>query len=145
MTPYKQLNRHDPDKGVIGDCWRTAIACLLDMHPREVPHFCDGANFHDVAAATAMLREWLAPLGMGIVELPYTGELDAVLGTISHFNPNTYYLLAGTSRNGTGHVVVVRDGCIVWDPAIDDSGIVGPAESGHYWVSFLVHSSMVKR
>ncbi len=36
MTPNKQLNLHEPAAGVIGDCWRTCIACLLDKSPSDV-------------------------------------------------------------------------------------------------------------
>ena len=46
MTPQTQLNKHDPANGVYGDCGRTVIACLLDLHPSEVPHFWDG-NLRD--------------------------------------------------------------------------------------------------
>ena len=42
MTPYKQLNHHDPDNGIIGDCYRTAIACLLDLPPDALPNYCEG-------------------------------------------------------------------------------------------------------
>jgi hypothetical protein len=38
MTPHKQRFRHDPANGIYGDCWRTAIACLLDIQPEEIPH-----------------------------------------------------------------------------------------------------------
>jgi hypothetical protein len=32
----------EQDDGILGDCWRTAIACLLDCEsPLEVPHFID--------------------------------------------------------------------------------------------------------
>ena len=41
MTPHKQLNRHRPEEGVFGDCYRTAIACLLDLRPQDVPHVAD--------------------------------------------------------------------------------------------------------
>jgi hypothetical protein len=41
MTPYKQLVKHDPFNGQYGDCARTAIACLLNMHPSEVEHFLE--------------------------------------------------------------------------------------------------------
>ena len=40
MTPQNQLHKHDPANGVYGDCGRTAIACLLDLHPS--PHFWNG-------------------------------------------------------------------------------------------------------
>ena len=41
MEFYKQLNEHNPDEGVYGDCYRTAIGCLLNIPPEFVPHFCE--------------------------------------------------------------------------------------------------------
>jgi len=40
MRFHKQLiTNHNPESGIFGDCQRTAIACLLDKHPSDVPHF----------------------------------------------------------------------------------------------------------
>lgn len=38
MQYHKQLNKRDPENGVFGDCYRTAVACILDKHPSEVIH-----------------------------------------------------------------------------------------------------------
>ena len=144
MTPHKQLNRHRPEAGEIGDCWRTSIACLLDMHPREVPHFVEH-DFEDSATATRNLREWLAGIGLGMVEFPFSAPLEAMMSSIHAINPGSYYLLSGNSRNRCGHTVVACGDKIVWDPSIDDSGIVGPMDDGYYWVMFFVPGKMVKR
>ena len=62
MKFHKQLYRHDPENGVWGDCYRTAWACLLDLEPEDVPHFCEG--FTDDGAATAKLDAWLRERGL---------------------------------------------------------------------------------
>jgi len=38
MKFYKQKYLHDPGNGVIGDCYRTAIGCILEIDPMELPH-----------------------------------------------------------------------------------------------------------
>jgi hypothetical protein len=44
---------------------------------------------------------------------------------------------------GTAHVVIALNDAIVWDPALDDSGIVGPADDGYYWIEFLVPAQIL--
>lgn len=143
MTPHKQLFRHDPATGTTGDCWRTSIGCLLDLPPAEVPHFVDG-HWNDAVATNAIAREWLARYGLGFVECAYLATLEEVLASVGAVNPGHYYLLGGNSRNGTGHSVVCCDDRVVWDPSLDDTGIVAPMEDGHYWVTWLVPLLIVK-
>ena len=136
MTPMKQIYRHEPENGIYGDCFRTVISCLLDMqHPLDVPHFYnkndkDGGHKANV---------WLANMGLGYVELPLAGTLDAIHNWMLTLYPDIHYTILGTSANGFGHVVICLNGKIIHDPSIDDSGIVGPCqEDGNYWVGFIV-------
>ncbi|MCK4817308.1 hypothetical protein KA005_16175, partial [bacterium] len=54
----KQLNRHNPEEGVFGDCYRTCIANVLGVFPTAVPHFwteeCTTAD-----EMHAKMNEWL--------------------------------------------------------------------------------------
>jgi len=45
MRPQKQKFAHKPDEGVFGDCFRTALAAILDLDRDDVPHFNEGAMF----------------------------------------------------------------------------------------------------
>jgi len=39
---YKQLFKHDPGKKAnAGDCYRTALACLLGKPPDNLPYFLE--------------------------------------------------------------------------------------------------------
>ncbi len=140
MKFNKQLFRHDPDEGVYGDCHRTAIACVLDLEPSEVPHFF-GDPEKNTETCFADIESWLNNRGIASISVIYEGNrLSDVLSTIGASNsrrPDLLYLLGGISRNGTGHTVVCRDGEIVWDPSLNDSGIVGPMSDGFYWVTFF--------
>lgn len=137
MTPQKQAFRHRPDEGQIGDCWRTTLACLLDLQRDDVPHLLHDC-WEDHDEARRRTHEWLATQGLTLVEIPYNGDLQLVLDLQGSMNPGIHYLLGGTSRNGVNHSVIACDDAIVWDPAIDDSGIVGPMSDGCYWLSWLV-------
>lgn len=145
MKYAKQLFRHAPEAvpAIYGDCHRTAIACLLDLDPREVPHF-GAAAFDDPELFYKMEREFLRSRGLAKYDVVYSGEftLEQVLEHIGALNPGVRYLLGGKSRNGTHHTVVGCGGRIEWDPALDDSGIVGPCTDGYYWVSVLTPIEM---
>jgi hypothetical protein len=138
MTPYKQINKHDPDNGVFGDCYRTCIACLLDRSPSEVPHFHNGEL--SGSEVEALTNNWLKKqYGLSIVELPFPGDsLEAVQLNFKERNLGVHYLLSGFSKNACNHVVVCKNGKIVNDPAQDDSSITGPCDDGYYWIGFLV-------
>ena len=134
MTPRKQIFRHDPDNGGWGDCYRTAWACLLDLEPKEVPHFCDQGRGDK--ESDRLLKEWLAARGLTYFRVLFGGDLEVqkILDTVMLCNPGTFALLSGESRNGTNHIVIIRDGEIVHDPAQDDSGITGPCDNGYFEV-----------
>lgn len=137
MIYSKQLFYHQPDRGSIGDCHRTAIACLLDLEPEQVPHFGEH-HFGDGAAFNRAVRQFLAGRGLVPVDVIYGCSLEELLAMMGHMNPTARYLLGGRSANGVNHTVVGCGGRIEWDPSMDDSGIVGPCDDGFYWVTWLV-------
>lgn len=143
MTPYKQLFRHDPG-GIQGDCYRTAIGCLLDLPPAYVPHFYRNADISD-AEGKRHANAWLAERGLALISLGLTLPDPLDLTFMALGSPGLYYLLSGRSRNGTNHVVVCCGGEIVHDPALDESGIVGPTDVGCYFIEIIVPSRMINR
>lgn len=141
MIKRKQLFRHDPANGVYGDCHRTAIGCLLDLEPDQVPHF--GSDYTDSDAFHRRETEWLASQGWCAVSCAWQASLKVVLRGQEIMNPGVYYLLGGKSRTGCGHTVIGCGGEIVWDPSLDDSGIIAPFDvDGLYWVTWLVPIAM---
>ncbi|MBT2142704.1 MULTISPECIES: hypothetical protein [unclassified Rhodanobacter] len=147
MIERKQLYRHKPEEGQIGDCFRTSIACLLDLEPAAVPHF--GVSDFDASgraakhSQTAEAEAWLAERGLAQVHVAYGGELDDVLAAVGSLNPKAYYLLGGRSRTGVNHAVIGCGNRIAWDPSLTDAGIVGPCSDGLFWVTFIVPSLLV--
>lgn len=139
MKPQKQLFRHQPADGVFGDCHRTAIAIVLDLEAKDVPHFMDGGQAAE--AAHKACEAWLNARGISTITMLFDGAtllkdiLSTVAGVNRHSKPT--YLLLGTSRSRVNHCVVCCAGRIVCDPSLDDSGIIGPCEDGYYWLTFF--------
>lgn len=138
MTPQKQKFRHDPDKGIYGDCWRTAIACILDKARDQVPHFYESGDGELCGKLTHKYLEennfymFRAFFDAGYYTLPrLLNFMDSMI------TEGAYYLLSGTSKNQCGHVVICQGNKIVWDPALDDSGIIGPMDDGNYWIELI--------
>lgn len=146
MTPFKQLYNHDPKNGLYGDCYRTAIGCLLDLPPEKVPHFYDGYDQNDDATeANKTVKYWLLQQGVALVQIAYEASLADVLTAQSINNPGLYYMLSGRSgKNDCNHVVIACGGDIVWDPSKVNSGVKGPNQNGQIIIEYLVPSGMVQ-
>lgn len=147
MKLQKQKYLHDPENGTWGDCDRTAVACILGYDRDEVPHFFEGLSKEpggsEIKEAYRKREKWLAERGIEKITLTYESEdFEHLLRAVSNNNPGRPFLFTGGSRNGTGHVVICRSAEIIWDPAIDDSGIVGPHPvSGVYTIEFLIKTN----
>lgn len=139
MTPHHQLIKHDPENGHYGDCQRTCVAAILNLHPSDVPHFCDDPNARRGTPQWWETRQaaWLAERGLACATVAYPGDamLDDVLTWTSRQSPTVPMILLGRSAIGTNHVVVVLNGEIVCDPS--GNGIVGPSLEGVWEVSLI--------
>lgn len=136
MIPHKQLFRHNPAEGSFGDCDRTAMACVLELPLSDVPNW--GVHHDNYTAFMREKDEWLASVGMVENSIPFECSREELESNLKLLFRGMYVFLTGESRNGTNHVVITLNGEIIHDPAIDDSGIVGPCDDGYWWVSFLV-------
>lgn len=139
MIPHAQLIKHDPDNGDYGDCQRTCIAVILDLHPSEVPHFCDNPIARKGTPDWWAERQavWLNDRGLSCATVAYSGEvsLEDVMSWTSRQNPDVPMILLGQSSIGSNHVVVVLNGEIVCDPS--GNGIVGPSIEGVWEISMI--------
>lgn len=147
MTPQKQKFKHNPEIGHYGDCDRTTIACMLDMPRDVVPNWAEMFwPMNDNVGWDKAKDEWLQSKGYARVVLYYRDcTLDDVLNYVGHFNKNVYWLLTGMSKNLTNHVVICLGDKIVWDTAIDDSGIIGPTTDEFFYVEFIVPATCVNK
>ena len=140
MLLHKQLYRHNPPES-FGDCHRTVYACLLGKPLESIPNFGEYLIPEERHAAE---NQWLAEQGLREVNFAFDSSLEHIFEVMKNCNPGIAYMLSGTSKNGTNHVVIAMDDAIIWDPAQDNSGIIGPCDMNdpnfpsYYWVSFLI-------
>lgn len=143
MTPVKQEFRHNPPH-TFGDCHRAAVASLLGLPLRDVPHFNDAADVTEDEFNRRVSR-FLAPLGLFSLTLRLGKTLDESFETMGLLYPGRYYILGGTSKNEVAHSVIAADEEIAFDPSLDDSGIVGPMDDGFYYATIIaaIHPASV--
>jgi len=141
MKFHKQLFKHEPEKGVFGDCFRTSIGCLLDLEPGEVPHFYaePGATRESVEDH---IQGFLENRGMRLIDVPYMmGQKmkpeEFLASVLAKMYPNIPVLFSGTSRTGCNHTVIAYNDAILHDPSLTGAGIIGPCDDGHYWIGFM--------
>lgn len=140
ITKQKQAYLHDPENGIYGDCYRTAIACILNIDKEKVPHLAKEYD-NDIDGWDREMKKFLNSLGYTLVDIPFVGigtKLPSLLESLGRHSAEAVYILAGESSNGTNHCVVCKGGEIIWDPAIDDSGIIGPCNDQFFWVTYIV-------
>lgn len=136
MTPHLQLHRHDPENGVWGDCFRTCVACLLDLHPAAVPHR------HEDIGSDEQDRDmdaWLSQRGLRLIRFCIhwpESTLSELLAYCGYMGGGRF-MVTGTSPRGTCHVVVADATGQVHDPHPDGGDLVGPCETGQWWLTFL--------
>lgn len=134
MTPGRNLSRHDPGNGIVGDCHRCCVAAILDREPNDVPHFAQ-IELETGRPWLEILRDWLAPLGFGYVTVGYPGAepLEKILEITAQNCPGVPLILGGAAAVSpdVGHSVVIMDGKIVMDPS--NSGIGGPIPGFDVW------------
>ncbi len=127
MIFNKQVVKHDPANGAYGDCWRTCIACLLNLQPEEVPHFTQLAVEHgEDLDCDDRTREWLRKQGYDMACIPFQGNSKDWAAKHLGSMP---YILTGKSPNfpDVAHCVIGRGGFeLVWDPAPSGKGLSGP-------------------
>lgn len=142
MIKRHQLYRHEPHNDIYGDCHRTAIACLLDKEPWEVPHF--GQLYAMVPGYDwrAEERKYLASQGLGMFDVVFD-NLENAFYFMQGWNNNVFYLLGGTSPRGTNHTVICCGDGFYWDPHPDGGFLVGPLDAGYYQITVLIPVSML--
>lgn len=145
MIPITQLYKHDPENGMWGDCWTACLASILELPREEVPHVYDKGV--DGVEGRRHARLWLEGQGLTLISTVFMGSenLKDLMYSQLVNNPDIHYILGGESKNGICHAVVAINDRIVWDPAIDKSGIVGPCpplydtdpECGLWYVEYI--------
>ena len=121
MLHHEQaFRRHQPENGLYGDCFRTLIACLLDLPRDDVPNFAEGLPAWTPEAQAECIRRaraWLAP-ERTVWNFPIkASDLATVMGWTARHNPDCRYIVCGGTRwKGVNHAVAAWGDRIEWNP-----------------------------
>lgn len=142
MKYHKQLFPvHDPDNGIYGDCYRTVIACLLDLDPEEVPHVCDNMPDDYVGKEhEERMNAFLGERGLRHVEMPLLPDmsLQEVLDFCAVYFGDSRYTLMGKSSGGYRNHIVICKGTEI-EHSTNDSTVERYAiNSEYWWIGFLM-------
>ena len=133
MIPIKQHNHHNPEAGVYGDCFRAAIASVLELALDDVPHFLDGNPPFDQWGMA--LKTWACARNLNAAFVVGSADLDDTLSVMAAGFPEMHYILCGTSRT-LQHAVVGYGDKVVHNPGLraDDGtpALTAPLYGGRY-------------
>jgi hypothetical protein len=128
------------------DCFRTALGCLLNLEPQDVPHFVrndGGMAGHWTEEGRKKVRDWLKERNLEMLESGFLlegGTLETLMQHMVYMHgEDIVYLLTGLNRSGLPHVVICRGDKLLWDPSPIDSTLPAP-NNGVYMVAFISSS-----
>lgn len=104
---------HDPElaeRGVFGNCLQACVATVFHLPIEAVPHF---VAFEWWPQAMTL---WAYGRGLRVCGMTTDAIPGGPLGRS--------YIVGGTSPRGVSHVVVARNGEVVWDPHPSRDGLV---------------------
>src|SRR6266581_6866987 len=132
MRPVEQTILHDPEKGVVGNCFAACLASLLEIPLDDVPHF--------FGASTDSWRKdlnlWLARRGLSFIDVWCPNPTNFQWYVTEQLSQVGYYVLSGPSPRykSVEHAVIAKGGKIVFDPHPSKAGLA----DGYRWLGFLV-------
>lgn len=83
------------------------------------------------------VREFLNPSHTAFVTNLPPEPLDVILTFMGELNPDSVYLLFGSTDSGGDHVVVCEGGRVLHNPAWYGCSLVGPSSHG-YWQVLVI-------
>jgi hypothetical protein len=147
MTPFIQskvvVRNSNGDMVVRGNCYPTAIACILGIPPTDVPNI---ETLWDVGTSYAydVMHKWLNTIGYKLRDCAmefsiyhegsekikdtnneyYLSKLTAEQKEVLKAElKDKYYLVSGLSPRGVFHVCIYQNGIMVHDPHPTGEGI----------------------
>lgn len=127
MKEFTQTSLHPK-----GNCWQTAVACILEVDPEELPSQVDSYYEDKKEDGSIVLRmNYNNPLqyylkkhhGLAYVEFYYPEEAFQQI-TISGLHLMTGTTIRSAQQDGCRHVVVGKDGKVLWDPHPSRAGLL---------------------
>lgn len=148
MIPVTQTSFYDPDAPPDkqrGNCLTAVVASLLELPIEAVPNFVqdhvDHSETEDDDAGDwnwwTRLHRFLAEHGQQMYYLRNVDSIDPVPADTATFpdpDPGEHYAVAGISPRDPRihHIVIYRDGVMVWDPHPDRTGLTKVDDEYHW-------------
>lgn len=141
LSRQKQGFRHDPTNGIQGDCYRTAIACVLGVDRDSVPHSHDEMTGPE---NEAFIDAWLHPRGLRRIYIPVLGDdFKEVANAMYQRGGGLAVIITGRGPRNVNHVIVVHGVDDFWCPTLgqvdEQVALIGPAfPDGYFWAEWVV-------
>ena len=131
MEKIKQAIKHDPENNQHGNCYQHALAYLLGVDYRSVPHFYSYEELgpwpgtaEAVERVNERRRRWLAEKNLSSFCVGWPMDPDDVLDLMGESYPGLEYIMTARSIIAD-HCVVCRGGSIIYDPAMRNPSFIG--------------------
>jgi hypothetical protein len=141
LSRQKQAFFHDPASGIQGDCYRTAIACVLGVDRDSVPHSHDEMTGPENEVFT---DAWLRPQGLRRIYIPVLGDdFKEVANAMYQRGGGLSVIITGRGPRDVNHVIVVHGVDDFWCPTLgqvdEQVALIGPAlPDGYFWAEWVV-------
>jgi hypothetical protein len=103
------------DKGEVGDCVRAVTASILELDPKDVPHFVKLNPGSD----------WYEDWEQFMID---HGKTPTICWMLCEDGvppiPRGYYLASGPAERGCKHIVIMHEGKLAHDPHPSRAGLV---------------------
>ena len=147
MIPVMQTIPHKPDESLIGNCYPSCVASLLEVSIDEVPHFYEDVKPNEMLPDWKIkeVDDWFVSRGIPRVLIWHNYEFwkyEDFMDYMQELNPNTYYILSAKSITGVAHAVICLGNEIVHNP--NGKEIVGPLDDGAWGFEIIGVKGAVK-
>lgn len=147
MRPVTQILFYDPEappERQRGNCLTAVVASLLELPIEEVPNFVQDHVDHADGEDDAGDWNWWTRLHRFVTEhghsLAYLRNVEApnavdpAVATFPDPDPGEHYTVSGISPRDPRihHIVIYRDGEMVWDPHPDRTGLI-EVDDAYHW------------
>ena len=135
---YNQLNGHDPENGIFGDCFRTCVANLLGIHPSGVP------EPESLNSVVEPVKRFLIENNLDLFWFAFDHSLKNGKPQV-HFSENHKfqdipYILNGRNfPEGHNHSCLYLNGKLLHDPSGRDGLHYPMIEDGEeFWAIYVI-------
>lgn len=143
MDYSRQLQRfwHAPQRNTQGDCYRTAIACVLGVDRDSVPHSHDEQTGEE---NYAFMDNWLRPQGLTRILMPVVGDnFKEIANALYPRGGGLPLIVTGCGPRNVNHVIVVHGVDDFWCPTLGavtaEVALIGPAlPDSYFWAEWVV-------